>query len=79
MKRHIINIVGFTLMVIASAIGLASNILTLTNQDSLIDSVWQTWQIIIFVLAFVFTLGLSLFFLTIWIIRLIKDIKIKKE
>jgi len=66
-------------MVIASAIGLASNILTLTNQDSLIDSVWQTWQIIIFVLAFVFTLGLSLFFLTIWIIRLIKDIKIKKE
>lgn len=79
MKRHIINITGFALMAIASAIGLTSNLLTLLNQDSLVDSVWLKWQIIIFVIAFAFTLGLSIYLMVVWILRMVSDRKINKE
>jgi hypothetical protein len=79
MKRHIINITGFALMAIASAIGLTSNLLTLFNQDSLVGSVWLKWQIIIFVAAFAFTLGLSIYLMVVWILRMVNDRKINKE
>ncbi len=79
MKRKILNVIGFGLMSFASLLGLVSNIVTLINHVSVVNSVWEVWQLGIFALAFAITFGLSFFLLIVWILRIIHDHKINKE
>ena len=79
MRKHIINVTGYILLAIASIIGIAANIMTLINFDVETHSIWIKWQAIVFIAVMVLLLILAIYFLVIWIIRLIQDVKINRE
>ena len=79
MRKHIINVVGFVLLAIATIIGILANVMTLINFDSEVNTVWEKWQAIVFIAVLTLLFFLAIYFIVIWSIRLIQDIKIKKE
>jgi len=79
MRKHIINVAGFVLLAIATIIGILANVMTLINFDSEVNTVWEKWQAIVFIAVLTLLFFLAIYFIVIWSIRLIQDIKIKKE
>jgi hypothetical protein len=79
MRKHIINVSGYILLAIASMIGVIANLLTLINFDSEIHSIWIKWQAIVFVAVLGILFILAVYFIVVWLIRLIQDIKINRE
>jgi hypothetical protein len=79
MRKHIINVSGYILLAIASMIGVIANLLTLINFDSEIHSIWIKWQAIVFVAVLSILFILAVYFIVVWLIRLIQDIKINRE
>ncbi len=79
MRKHIINVSGYILLAIASLIGVVANVLTLINYNSEVNSVWIKWQAIVFVAVLGVLFILAIYFIVIWVIRLIQDIKINRE
>lgn len=79
MRKHFINVSGYILLAIASLIGVVANVLTLINYNSEVNSVWIKWQAIVFVAVLGVLFILAIYFIVIWVIRLIQDIKINRE
>ena len=79
MRKHIINVTGYSLLAIASFIVITANIMTLINFDVDTHSIWIKWQAIVFISVLGLLLILAIYFMVIWIIRLIQDVKINRE
>ncbi len=79
MRKHIINVAGFVLLAIATVIGILANILILINFDTEINTIWEKWQAIVFIAVLTLLFILAIYFIVIWVIRLIQDIKINKK
>ena len=79
MRKHIINVAGFVLLAIATVIGILANILILINFDTAVNTIWEKWQAIVFIAVLTLLFILAIYFIVIWVIRLIQDIKINKK
>jgi len=79
MKRDIINLVGFSMLLIAGAIGVVANVLTIIHFDGAVNTIWEKFQAITFIIVLSILCLLSIYFIVVNIKRLIQDIKINKE
>mgnify|MGYP000995749400 CR=1 FL=1 len=79
MKRDIIRLICFVLLLAATVVGIIGNVLTFINFDSAVNTVWEKYQIITFLVVLSLLCLLAIYNIFKEIKQLIQDIKIKKE
>ncbi|NCU32763.1 MAG: hypothetical protein EOM23_07520 [Candidatus Moranbacteria bacterium] len=78
MRRHLIALVGYSFMVIASTLALILNILTLIKLNPE-NAFWDFIRILLFTIVFGLLSMASIYLLIVNVLRWIQDKKIKKE